>query len=416
MRTIKFLVTGGGSSGHISPALAIIRTIGALAEGTDWQPQFRYIGGKRGIERDQITAAGVAFVGVETGKLRRYFSLANLTDLFRIPVGVAQSLGHVARFRPDVVFSTGGYVGVPPVLAAWLLRIPILTHEQTVQIGLANKISARFATQIALSFESAARELPANLRRKVIVTGNPVRPLIFGGHREHGARLAGFSHADDALPTVYVTGGSQGARVINRAVEEALPELLRVCRIIHQCGQQPEGEEQDYDRLERAAALLPPELRQRYYYTRFVGAEINDVFALADLVVGRAGAGTIAEVCVLGKPAVYIPLVPTGGDEQTRNANACAQAGAATIIPQAVLSGARLLAELAPLLANRPRLEAMGRAALTLGRPDAARAVAEALLRLAGVTVWAGVEGPETPPHLPNGTRGRQSRPRTPAE
>src|SRR6476659_705323 len=217
MRTIKFLVTGGGSSGHISPALAIIRTIGELAAGMDWQPQFRYIGGKRGIEREQVTAAGVSFVGVETGKLRRYFSLANLTDLFRIPVGIAQSLGHVARFRPDVVLSTGGYVGVPAVLAAWLLRIPILTHEQTVQIGLANKITARFATQIALSFESAAQELPANLRRKAIVTGNPVRPSILGGDRDQGARLVGFAPADDALPAVYITGGSQGARVINRA-------------------------------------------------------------------------------------------------------------------------------------------------------------------------------------------------------
>jgi UDP-N-acetylglucosamine--N-acetylmuramyl-(pentapeptide) pyrophosphoryl-undecaprenol N-acetylglucosamine transferase len=384
MRTIKILVTGGGSSGHISPALAIIKMLGDLAEGADWQPRFRYVGGKQGIERQQVTAAGIDFVGVETGKLRRYFSLANLTDLLRIPVGVAQSLGHVARFRPDVVLSTGGYVGVLPVLAAWLLRVPVLTHEQTVQIGLANRISARFATQIALTFESAARELPPRLRHKAIVTGNPVRPLIFGGDRDEGIRLAGFSHDDDALPTMYVTGGSQGARVINRAVEAVLPELLRICRVIHQCGQQPAGEEQDHERLQRVAAQLPPELRRRYFFTRFVGAEIKHVFALADIVVGRAGAGTIAEICVLGKPAVYIPLVPTGGDEQTRNAKACRAAGAATIIPQADLSGPRLLAEIAPLLADRPRLAAMGSAARTLGKPDAARAVAQALLALAG--------------------------------
>jgi UDP-N-acetylglucosamine--N-acetylmuramyl-(pentapeptide) pyrophosphoryl-undecaprenol N-acetylglucosamine transferase len=385
MRTIKILVTGGGSSGHISPALAIIKTIGDLAEGADWHPQFRYIGGTRGIERQQITAAGIDFVGVATGKLRRYFSLENLTDLFRIPIGVAQSLRELARFRPDVALSTGGYVGVPAVLAAKLLRVPILTHEQTVQVGLANRITARFATTIALTFESARQELPAALRRKAIVTGNPVRPLIFGGNGAAAAHWAGFARADDQLPTIYVTGGSQGARIINRAVEAALPDLLTFCRVIHQCGQQPDGQQQDYDRLEQAAAQLPPELRRRYYFTRFVGVEIKDVFALADLVVGRAGAGTIAEICVLGKPALYIPLVPTGGDEQTRNAQACAAAGAATIIAQAELSGARLLAELQPLLADRARLQAMGRAALTLGRPDAARAVAEALLALAGV-------------------------------
>ncbi|MDQ2996367.1 MAG: undecaprenyldiphospho-muramoylpentapeptide beta-N-acetylglucosaminyltransferase [Chloroflexota bacterium] len=385
MRTIKILVTGGGSSGHISPALAIIKTIGDLAKGADWRPQFRYIGGTRGIERQQVTAAGIEFVGVATGKLRRYFSLENLTDMFRIPVGVAQSLREVARFRPHVVLSTGGYVGVPAVLAAYLLHVPILTHEQTVQVGLANRITARFASTIALTFESARQELPATLRGKAIVTGNPVRPLIFGGDGATAARWAGFAYADDGLPTIYVTGGSQGARIINRAVETALPELLKLCRVIHQCGQQPDGEQQDYDRLEQAAAKLPPELRRRYHFTRFVGAEIKDVFALADLVVGRAGAGTIAEICVLGKPALYIPLVPTGGDEQTRNAQACAAAGAATIIAQSELSGARLLAELQPLLADRARLDAMGQAALTLGRPHAARDVAEAVLALAGV-------------------------------
>src|SRR5690349_19997538 len=140
MRTIKILVTGGSSSGHISPALAFIKAIGDIAAGQDWHPPFRYIGGTRGIEPQQMTAAGIEFVGVATGKLRRYFSLENLTDLFRIPVGVAQALHEVARFRPDVVLSTGGYVGVPAVLAAYALRVPILTHEQTVQVGLANRI------------------------------------------------------------------------------------------------------------------------------------------------------------------------------------------------------------------------------------------------------------------------------------
>jgi UDP-N-acetylglucosamine--N-acetylmuramyl-(pentapeptide) pyrophosphoryl-undecaprenol N-acetylglucosamine transferase len=254
-----------------------------------------------------------------------------------------------------------------------------------VQIGLANRITARFASTIAMTFESARRELPAALHNKAIVTGNPVRPLIFGGDSVAAARWAGFAYEDNWLPTIYVTGGSQGARIINRAVEAALPELLALCRVIHQCGQQPDGEQQDYDRLEQAAAQLPAELRRRYHFTRFIGSEIKDVFALADLVVSRAGAGTIAEICVLGKPALYIPLVPTGGDEQTRNAQACAASGAAAIIPQAQLSGPRLLAEIQPLLADRARLQAMGQAALTLGRPDAARAVAEALLALAGV-------------------------------
>ncbi|MDQ3814964.1 MAG: undecaprenyldiphospho-muramoylpentapeptide beta-N-acetylglucosaminyltransferase [Armatimonadota bacterium] len=383
MDTIKILVTGGGSSGHISPALAIIKTIHELAEGAEWKPCFRYIGGKRGLEKELVEAAGIEFVGVETGKLRRYFSVENFTDLLRLPAGISQSLKEVWRFHPDVVLSTGGYVSVPPVIAAWLLHVPILVHEQTVQIGLANRIAARCATRIALSFEGALEELPPALRAKAIVTGNPVRPVIFGGDPAEAVRLAGFAPEDAALPAVYVTGGSQGARVINRAVESALPELLRFCRVIHQCGQQPAGDEQDYDRLERAAAQLPPELRHRYFFTRFIRDEIKHVFALADLVIGRSGAGTVNEVCALGKPALFIPLVPTGGDEQTRNAQVCERAGAAVILKQAELDGPRLRDEVKSLLADKERLAAMSRAALTLAKPSAARDVAEAVLDLA---------------------------------
>lgn len=385
MRTIKIMVTGGGSSGHVSPALAVIREISELAaQSGEWQPVFRFIGSKTGIERRLVEQAGIPFVSVATGKLRRYFSVENAVDTLRVPVGVAQALGHIARFGPDVLLSTGGFVCVPPVVAAALLRVPVITHEQTVQVGLANRIAARFARRIALSFPSALGELPPNLRPRAIVTGNPVRPIIFGGDRAEAVRIAGFAPQDDNLPTVYVTGGSLGARVINRAVESALPDLLQLCRIVHQCGQQADDDEQDYDRLVAAANALPPDLRRRYHVTPFVGAEIGHVFALADLLVSRAGANTVSEVCALGKPAVYVPLVPTGGDEQTRNARACADIGAATIILQSEMSGARLLDELRPLLADRARLQTMGDAARTLARPNAARDLANAVLALAG--------------------------------
>lgn len=299
-----------------------------------------------------------------------------------MPLGVVQAMAIVRTFRPQVLLSTGGYVGVPPVIAAWMQRVPILTHEQTVQIGLANRITSRFATCIALSFASAADELAPALRKKTVVTGNPVRPLIFGGNATEAARMAGFAPEDDQLPTLYVTGGSQGSRLINRAVEAALPELLQSCRIIHQCGEQPSGDEQDYDRLHAAYTSLPDGLKRRYFVTRFVNDEIRHVFALTDLVLGRAGAGTLAELCVLGLPAVYIPLVPTGGDEQTRNANMCVAAGAAELIPQSELSPERLLAVVLPLLADHQRLQRMGQAALTLGKPNAARDVALLLLNI----------------------------------
>jgi UDP-N-acetylglucosamine--N-acetylmuramyl-(pentapeptide) pyrophosphoryl-undecaprenol N-acetylglucosamine transferase len=232
VKTIRILVTGGGSSGHISPALAVIKTIDELAAqpGAEWQPQYLYIGGRRGLEREQVEAQGIPFVGVETGKLRRYFSRENFTDALRVPVGVAQSLREVKKFQPDVVLATGGYVAVPPVIAAWMLRVPVIIHEQTVQIGLANRITARFATRIALSSELALEGLSPSLRSKAFVAGNPVRPVIFGGEREKAIAWAGFDACDDTMPTIYFTGGSQGARIINRAVEDVLPELLHHCR------------------------------------------------------------------------------------------------------------------------------------------------------------------------------------------
>ncbi len=389
-KPLKILVTGGGTGGHVSPALATVGKIKEIAAAQgDWKPVFRYIGSKHGVEEKLAQAAGLDFVGVQTGKLRRaerligFFTPKNIIDVFRIPVGIFQSLWQVARFRPTMIFSTGGFVSVPPIIAGWLLRVPVLTHEQTVQVGLANQITARFARRIALTFEGAATELPPRLQSKTFVTGNPVRPIIFGGDRHRASQLCGFDPADDNLPTLYVTGGAQGARLINRSVEVVLPELLQICRIVHQCGQQPEEEEQDFDRLKQAAATLSPALRRRYYVTRFVGEEIGDIFALADLVVSRSGAGTVAEVAALGKPALFVPLIPTGGDEQTRNARRSEEAGAAVSIKQADMTGPRLLSQVQHLLKDRPHLEAMGRAALTLARPNAAQELAEAVIRMA---------------------------------
>jgi UDP-N-acetylglucosamine--N-acetylmuramyl-(pentapeptide) pyrophosphoryl-undecaprenol N-acetylglucosamine transferase len=296
---------------------------------------------------------------------------------------MVQALRAVRGFRPDVVFSTGGYVSVPPTWAAGLLRVPVLVHEQTVQVGLATRLNARWATKIALSFEGAADELPPDLRKKTVVTGNPVRQVIFNGERTRAVERFGFAGEDNGLPCVYVTGGAQGSRIVNRAVEACLRDLLERARVIHQCGQQPTGTEQDFDRLSTAKNALPPELARRFFVTRFVGDEIGDVFALADLLVARSGAGTVTEACALGKLAVFVPLVPTRGDEQTRNAQRSVDAGAAVILPQPECDGPRLLAVLKPLLDDPDKRSAMGRTALTLARPNAARDLADALLALA---------------------------------
>ena len=390
-RTLKILVTGGGTGGHVSPALATIQAIRQMAaestgSGEAWTPEFRYLGSYGGVEQGLAEAAGVPFVGVQSGKLRRAASvrglltLKNFTDALRVPVGIGQAVAEVRKFRPDVVLATGGYVSVPTVIAAGLLRRPVLIHEQTVQIGLANRIAARFASRIALTFEGAAAELALKERRKSFVSGNPVRSILFGGDRTQAVARFGFTPDDDALPTVYVTGGALGAQSINRAVESVLPELLTVCRVVHQCGRQ------DGERMAGVYAALPPALQTRCAVVPFVGDEIGDIFALADLLVGRSGAGTVTEAAAVGLPALFIPLVPTGGDEQTRNARRSADAGAAVILPSKDLDGPRLLSEIRALLADPARLEAMGSAARTLATPNAARDLAQAVLALAGQT------------------------------
>lgn len=384
METIRVLITGGGSSGHVSPALAVIEAIKELEARPDtpWRVEFLYVGSKRGIERGLAEARGIPFIGIETGKLRRYFSVRNFIDPLRVVAGCAGALRVVARFRPSVVLATGGYVAVPPVIAAALLRVPVMVHEQTTVLGLANRICTRFATRLALSFDATLRKMPKSLLLKAFVVGNPVRPAIFGGSREEGLRFAGFDPAEE-LPTIYVTGGSLGARVLNRAVEDRLAELLKVARVIHQCGEQPGAREKDFDRLTAAAAKLPDDLRRRYFLAPFIRAEINHVYAAADLVVGRSGANTVIENCSLGKPALYIPLVPTSGDEQTKNAMMCQRVDAAVVVPQAELGGDRLVSEIAALLADRAHLRAMGENALTLAAPHAAHDLAIATISLA---------------------------------
>lgn len=377
MPSLRILITGGGTSGHISPALALIQTLRELHPET----QFLYIGSRHGLEEKLVRAADIPFAAIQTGKLRRYLSAKNLVDQFRIPVGVSQSLKLVRRFKPDVVLATGGYVAVPPVIAASMCKVPVLIHEQTAQVGLANRINARFATRIALSWDDSLKSLPLKYRSKAWVAGNPLRPQIFGGEAEKAVEF--FHLSPDSLPVLYVTGGSLGARVINRAVEAALPELVRFARIIHQCGEQANEAEPDLVRLQNAREALPENLRSRYAVTAFVRDELRHVFALASLVLGRAGAGTVNELCALGKPALYIPLEPTGGDEQNKNAKLCQARGAAEILPQGQTTGETLLNALRPLLQDPERLQKMGAAALPLARPNAAQEIAAEVLRLA---------------------------------
>jgi UDP-N-acetylglucosamine--N-acetylmuramyl-(pentapeptide) pyrophosphoryl-undecaprenol N-acetylglucosamine transferase len=369
---LRLAITGGGTGGHVLPALAVIdelRRRGALAD-------LIWIGSNEGVEQQAAEEAGIHFVAIPTGKLRRYLSLRNLTDAARVPLGVLSARRALAAFRPDVVLSTGGFVSVPAVVAARGLA-PVLTHEQTAILGLANRINARFAAVLAVSHRQT-EPLAARLHRRVVVTGNPIRVGLTAGDRSRGLRSLGF---EAAMPVVYVTGGARGASPINQRIAALLPGILDRTQIVHQTG--PVSANADAGNLAQLRETLPETVRHRYTVVEFLGDELPDVYAAADLVVGRAGAGTIAELAYVGLPAILIPLPGARGDEQALNARVLGDAGAAVVIAQPDATPERLQAEILALLDDPERRTRMADAARAVARPDAAARLADELLLLA---------------------------------
>ncbi|MDQ3705714.1 MAG: undecaprenyldiphospho-muramoylpentapeptide beta-N-acetylglucosaminyltransferase [Chloroflexota bacterium] len=373
----KIAITGGGTGGHVSPAVAMITRLRERSAVEGWDLDLLYVGSVTGVERRIITGLGVPYKAIQTGKLRRYLSLETPLDLMvRLPAGFFQALSALRRFKPDVIFSTGGYVCVPTVIAGRMLGVPSLTHEQTALVGLANRVAGRFADRVAISFPRSASFFPPG---KTILTGNPVRPTIFGGDASRAAQLFGFE-ADQ--PTLYVTGGAQGSHAINMAVREALPRLLACCQVLHQCGEGPDGSGDDLRVLAQTREQLPPDLRQRYHVQAFVGEEIGDVYALASLVVGRAGAGTVNELASLGKPSVLVPLPGSAGGEQEANARAIEKEGGAVVLLQSDLTPDSLTEAVCALIGDTTRLRTMGEGAGKLAMPGAADAIIDELMRL----------------------------------
>lgn len=372
---MRLAIAGGGTGGHVGPGLA---TVAALRRQRD--VDVLWLGTHEGAERRMVSAAGLPFCAIQAGKLRRYFSLTTLVDAVRIPIGVTQAYIALARFRPEVLLATGGFVSVPTVIAAAIRRIPILIHEQTAHFGLANRINLRFAHVVALPYEASRAYLPTTSKR-VVVTGNPVREDLLHGDANTGARLFAL---DPDLPTLYVTGGARGAHRLNETVAKLLPGLLERYQVVHATG--PADANDDHVALLRVSRSWPPRLAERYVVREFIGAELPHVYALAALVVARAGAGTVAELANLGKPAILVPLPGAGGDEQTKNARLLEGAGAAVVLPEANLTPAALMATLSGLLENPVRLKTMGEAARVQARPGAADALAGELVRLAGLT------------------------------
>lgn len=378
-RAFRLIVTGGGTGGHTYPALTAIRALRERLAGEGRSLDVLWIGTPDGLEARVAPAEGIAFTTVATGKIRRssnplkMLSPANAKDMARVPLGVAQARKIIAEFRPDVVLATGGYVAVPAGLGARLCRRPLVLHEQTVRLGLANRKLAGSAARIAVSSESTVALLPESVRSAAVVTGNPVRPEVLSGHPDKAVEALGLAAFDRRLPTVYVTGGAQGSQQINGVVRDALPWLLERANVVHQCG--PANVEE----LRRHVDGLPPELASRYYLAGFVGPELPDVLALADVVISRSGAGTLAELTALGKPAVFVPLATSAGNEQAHNARHLAEAGAAVALLGEVTE-ASLRDAVGPLLTDPGRRDAMAERARAHGRPDAADRLVDVIL------------------------------------
>ncbi|WP_431999294.1 UDP-N-acetylglucosamine--N-acetylmuramyl-(pentapeptide) pyrophosphoryl-undecaprenol N-acetylglucosamine transferase [Streptomyces sioyaensis] len=378
-RTFRLIVTGGGTGGHTYPALTAIRTLQARLASSGGTLDVLWIGTPDGLEARVAPAEGIPFTTVATGKIRRsnnplkMASPANIKDMARVPLGVAQARKVVADFRPDVVLATGGYVAVPAGIAARMCKRPLVLHEQTVRLGLANRKLAGSATRIAVSSESTLPLLPEAVRSAAVVTGNPVRPEVLTGHPDKAVAALGLHGFDRRLPTLYVTGGAQGSQQINDVVRGALPWLLERANVVHQCGPA------NHDALRRHAAGLPAAFADRYHLTPFVGQELPDVLALADVVVSRSGAGTLAELTALGKPAVFIPLASSAGNEQAHNARHLAEAGAAVALLGEVTVD-QLREAVDPLLMEPARRDAMAAAARAHGRPDAAERLVDVIL------------------------------------
>jgi UDP-N-acetylglucosamine--N-acetylmuramyl-(pentapeptide) pyrophosphoryl-undecaprenol N-acetylglucosamine transferase len=368
---LSVVFAGGGTGGHTAAGLAIATALRArLGDGV----QLAWIGSQTGVEASWVPAAGIPYDAIPTGKLRRQLAWRNLTDLaLRVPAGFGRALALLGRRRPAVVVATGGFVAVPTAVAAAVRRCPLLAHEQVVVPGLANRLIGRLADRVAVTFAASATAFP---RGKVVVTGNPIRPALLTGQRARA--IEGF-RLDPAAPLTYVTGGALGAHRLNRVVGAALGALLPVTQIVHQAGDNAQG---DLAWLRGEAARLSPPLAERYRVLAHVGDELGDLYAAASLVIGRAGAGTVTELAALGLPSILIPLPGARGDEQTANARVLADAGAAVLLPERDLTPERLVHEVRALLAEPAHLRTMAERARRLATPDAADRLVDLILDL----------------------------------
>lgn len=370
---MKIIVSGGGTGGHIYPALTIIRTIQKKASDTE----FLYVGTRQGLESDIIPKENIPFFALDLeGGFERHFTLENIKRAANAIISVKKAVNIVKTFKPDVVVGTGGYVCGPILLAASLEKVPTLIQEQNVVAGITNKILSKFVTKIAVGCEGALNRFPKD---KTVYTGNPIRAEVLQGNREEGLKYFGF---DDDKPVVLISGGSRGARSINRAMVDILVKAANnpAIQYLHVTGK---GEYDDIITRLKDAGVETNNLRhiriEPYLYN------MPQAMAMADLIITRAGATTLAELTARGIPSILIPYPYAAENHQEYNAKALVDAGAARMILNKDLTSDLLQKNINELLTSSDTLRAMSAASLSLGRPQAAEDIAELILQLSNI-------------------------------
>jgi UDP-N-acetylglucosamine--N-acetylmuramyl-(pentapeptide) pyrophosphoryl-undecaprenol N-acetylglucosamine transferase len=372
------MICGGGTGGHVYPALTVARQLLAKEQGFSDEAGIEpsggptpapvpladilYVGSRGGIEEELVSREGIPFAAIPAAGLRGKSAGQTVRNLWAMGGGLAASWRLVGRFRPGALFATGGYVSAPVALAARGRGVPILIYLPDVEPGLTIRLLGRLARRIAVTAPDSCAYFPPG---KAFVSGYPVRQRLFTADRAASRRALGLSQE---LPVLLAFGGSQGARSINRALATALPALLEKCQVLHISGRR------DLAEARAQSQALPAHLRQRYHLYEYLHEEMVDALAAADLAVCRAGASVMGELPAAGLPGLLVPYLYAGG-HQALNAAYLADQGAAVALQEAGLAE-KLLPAALELLNDRERLERMSAAARSLARPQAARHIA----------------------------------------
>ena len=369
---MRIVFTGGGTGGHLYPIIAVAREIKRIAEEERILDLQLFYFSPEAVPPQSVEEEEIVFRHITAGKLRRYVSFQNVTDIFKIVFGIFQAIWSMFLVMPDVVFAKGGYGSFPTLLAARIYRIPVLIHESDAVPGRVSQWAGRWVARAAISFQETGRYFPAVSRA---FTGIPIRKRILWGNVDQAREILGIF---SPRPVILIMGGSQGARVINETVTQILKDLVGQYEVIHQAG------EKNFEdvRLE-TMSILGREGATYYHLAGFFNeSELDSAYLLSDLIISRAGATSIFEIAARGKPAIVIPIENSAQDHQRKNAYAYAGHGAAVVIEEGNLTPSVLFNEIQKLMADPERRKKLSEAAQRFSRVDAAEILAKEILKL----------------------------------